>query len=64
MFDQTLSEMNLLKGIFYLKEQMKKIYKMIYFFNYKNTHLYIAAYKMFLDHKILGVGVRNFRNFL
>ncbi len=35
----------------------------IFIFTKTHTHHYITAYKMFLDNKILGVGVKNFRNF-
>jgi O-antigen ligase len=35
----------------------------MYIFSKQHTHHYITAYKMFLDNKILGVGVKNFRNF-
>lgn len=35
----------------------------VYIFSKQHTHHYITAYKMYLDNKILGVGVKNFRNF-
>lgn len=35
----------------------------IYIFSKQHTHHYISAYKMFLDNKLFGVGVKNFRNF-
>ena len=35
----------------------------IYIFSKDHTHHYITAYRMFLDNKFLGVGVKNFRNF-
>ena len=35
----------------------------IYIFSMQHTHHYITAYRMFLDNKILGVGVKNFRHF-
>jgi len=35
----------------------------IYIFSKQHTHHYISAYKMYLDNKIFGVGVKNFRNF-
>lgn len=35
----------------------------IIIFSEKHTEHYISAYKMFLDNKVLGVGVKNFRNF-
>ena len=56
VFDQTLEHMNLTK-----KEN--KIDNQIYIFSKQHTYHYISAYKMFLDNKILGVGVKNFRNF-
>ena len=33
----------------------------LYIFSKEHTHHYITAYRMFLDNKILGVGVKNFR---
>ena len=35
----------------------------IYIFSKQHTHHYITAYRMFLDNKILGVGIKNFRQF-
>ena len=35
----------------------------IYIFSKQHTHNYITAYRMFLDNKILGVGIKNFRKF-
>jgi O-antigen ligase len=35
----------------------------IYIFSKEHTHHYISALKIFLDNKVLGVGVKNFRNF-
>jgi O-antigen ligase len=35
----------------------------IYIFSKQHTHHFITAYRMFLDNKVLGVGVKNFRNF-
>ena len=35
--------------------------KGIYIFTKTHTHHYITAYRMYLDNKILGVGVKNFR---
>ena len=34
-----------------------------YIFSKQHTHHYITAYRMFLDNKVLGVGIKNFRNF-
>jgi O-antigen ligase len=55
IFDRTLSEMNLLDNT--TNEEG------IYIFTKSHTHNYISAYRMYLDNKILGVGVKNFRNF-
>lgn len=52
--DKTLSQMNLLNY-----DQSNQIY----IFSKQHTHHYITAYKMFLDNKAFGVGVKNFRNF-
>lgn len=54
--DQTLSQMNLIKD-----DENKT--KKLNLFTSRHTEHYISAYKMFLDNKILGVGVKNFRNF-
>jgi len=50
VFDQTISQMNLNS-------------KSVYIFSREHTHHYITALKIFLDNKVLGVGVKNFRNF-
>tara|TARA_Y100000389_G_scaffold205079_1_gene262788 strand:- start:110 stop:1369 length:1260 start_codon:yes stop_codon:yes gene_type:complete len=54
VFDRTLVEMNLNK---------EKTGDQIYIFTNTHHEIYLSAYKMFLDNKILGVGVKNFRNF-
>lgn len=36
--------------------------KKIYIFTKTHHEIYTSAYKMFLDNKILGVGIKNFRN--
>ena len=56
VFNQTLDQMNLLNAN---KNNQEKIY----IFSREHTHHYITAYRMFLDHKTLGVGVKNFRKF-
>ncbi len=56
IIDHTLNQMN-----YNYKE--KKKYEGIYIFSMQHTHHYLSAYRMFLDNKILGVGVKNFRNF-
>jgi len=56
VFNQTLNQMNLLNANKLNQEK-------IYIFSREHTHHYITAYRMFLDHKTLGVGVKNFRKF-
>jgi len=55
VFDQTLDQMNLVKN-----DEKKQ---QVYIFTQHHHEIYIAAYKIFLDNKILGVGVKNFRKF-
>ena len=57
VFDQTIKQMNLFKAT------DKPIIDGLYIFSKEHTHHYITAYKMYLDNKILGVGVKNFRKF-
>ena len=54
VFNQTMDQMNLFNS-----EKKEEIY----IFSKQHTHHYITAYRMFLDNKIFGVGVKNFRNF-
>jgi O-antigen ligase len=54
VIDKTLSQMNLFNN-----DQNDQIY----IFSKQHTHHYITAYKMFIDNKAFGVGVKNFRNF-
>ena len=65
IIDHTLNQMNLVnlvnKDAKDNKEKNK--YEGIYIFSMQHTHHYLSAYRMFLDNKILGVGVKNFRNF-
>ena len=56
VFDQTLKQMNLSKI-----DKTDDIE--IYIFSKEHTHHYITAYRMYLDNKIFGVGVKNFRKF-
>ena len=56
VFDQTLNQMNLVN-------KDKRMKRSIYIFTKQHTHHYITAYRMFLDNKILGVGIKNFRHF-
>ena len=56
VFDTTLSQMNIL-------DENKKEKEGLYIFSKEHTHHYITAYRMYLDNKVLGVGIKNFRNF-
>ena len=56
VFDQTLKQM---KGV----EERLPGEEGIFIFTKTHTHHYISAYKMYLDNKFLGVGVKNFRVF-
>ena len=58
MFDQTLKQMNII-----LDAEKPQNTTGLYIFSREHTHHYMTAYKMFLDNKILGVGVKNFRKF-
>jgi len=48
--DKTISQMNITQDGFNV-------------FSRQHTHHYISGFRMFMDNKILGVGVKNFRNF-
>ena len=56
LFNETLREMN-------LSDEKKRKQDGIYIFTKTHTHHYLTAYRMFLDNKLLGVGVKNFRVF-
>lgn len=56
VFDKTLSQMNIVN-------QNEKQQENVYIFSKQHTHHYVTALRMFLDNKILGVGVKNFRYF-
>tara|TARA_B100001059_G_C17782081_1_gene554843 strand:+ start:268 stop:1551 length:1284 start_codon:yes stop_codon:yes gene_type:complete len=60
VFNLTLNQMNLSDN---KNDNNNKVQNEIYIFTKQHTSHYITAYKMFLDKKILGVGVKNFRNF-
>ena len=62
IIDHTLNQMNLINKDLRDNEGKKK-YEGIYIFSMQHTHHYLSAYRMFLDNKILGVGVKNFRRF-
>ena len=57
VINQTIAQMNL--------DSKSKVENEngIYIFSKEHTHHYISAFRMFLDNKVLGVGVKNFRNF-
>ena len=55
VIDLTFKQMNLL-------DENKRREEGIYIFSKQHTHHYITSYKMFLDNKVLGVGIKNFRN--
>jgi O-antigen ligase len=73
VFDKTLKQMNI--KVLSNKENTpiseKKLANSLkfkknegmYIFSRQHTYHYISAYRMFLDNKVLGVGVKNFRNF-
>ena len=56
VFDQTIKQM---RGV----EERLPNETEIFIFSRTHTHHYISALKMFLDNKVLGVGIKNFRNF-
>ena len=57
VIDQTFKQMNLFDS----KNENK--FENLYIFSEQHTHHYITAYRMYLDNKILGVGIKNFRKF-
>ena len=64
VFDVTIYQMNL--DVFFSKKNTDLDIEKddtINIFTIEHTHHYLSAYKMFLDNKIFGVGVKNFRNF-
>ncbi len=56
VFDQTIKQMNLFN-------KNETVQEGIYIFSKEHTHHYITAYRMYLDNKVLGVGIKNFRKF-
>ena len=56
VFNQTIKQMN-------LDDKKKREQEGLLIFSKQHTHHYITAYRMFLENKVLGVGVKNFRNF-
>jgi len=61
VFNQTLDQM--LPVSEEKEEKEEKERDEIYVFTKQHTHHYITAYRMFLDNKVMGVGIKNFRNF-
>ena len=53
VIDQTINQMNLV-------DKDKREEEGIYIFTKQHTHNYITAYRMFLDNKIFGVGIKKF----
>ncbi|WP_440634179.1 O-antigen ligase family protein [Candidatus Pelagibacter sp. HIMB1485] len=69
VIDRTLKEMNL-NSIFQdtnsstnKNQNQNQNQNQIYIFTKQHTTYYLTAYKMYLDNKFLGVGVKNYRNF-
>tara|TARA_Y100000816_G_scaffold292628_1_gene289291 strand:- start:1255 stop:2553 length:1299 start_codon:yes stop_codon:yes gene_type:complete len=58
VIDHTLIQMNLL-GDTNSNEDIEE--KQIFIFTKSHHQIYTAAYKMFMDNKIIGVGIKNFR---
>ena len=56
IIDHTLKQMNITKN-----EDNKD--QRIYIFTRQHTEQYISAYKMFLNNKIFGIGIKNFRHY-
>ena len=66
IFDQTLDQMNISLDQMNISqnedEDKDKEVNKIYIFSKEHTEHYISAYKIFLDNKFIGIGVKNFRN--
>ena len=56
VIDQTMKQMNVI-----VDQQNANKDDGIYIFSKEHTHHYITAYRMYIDNKLLGVGVKNFR---
>ena len=65
VIDYTIDQMNLTynKQSNLTSKNSNEQNKEIYIFSKEHTHHYITAYRIFLDNKIFGVGVKNFRFF-
>jgi len=58
--DRTFKDMNLFISNL-IGEDKDKDNKQTYIFSKSHQNIYFSAYKMFLENKVLGVGVKNFR---
>jgi O-antigen ligase len=67
VFNKTIGDMNLKRDNTDNtdNEDMKLMRddQVIYIFSKQHTHHYVTGYRIFMDNKFLGVGVKNFRNF-
>ena len=61
IIDKTINQMNITDASG--KINSSDIQDGFYIFSRQHTRHYISGLKMFMDNKILGVGVKNFRNF-
>ena len=55
IIDQTIKQSNI--------SNFNKNNENIYIFTKQHTHHYVSAYRIFLENKFFGVGVKNFRNY-
>ena len=62
MIDQTLFQMNLVTNKEMNLSSNTDNLKRKYIFSQQHQEIYTSAYKMFLDNKLLGIGVKNFRH--
>jgi len=62
VIDQTLFQMNLVTNIEMNLSSNTDNIKKKYIFSQQHQEIYTSAYKMFLDNKLLGIGVKNFRH--
>ena len=62
VIDRTLKQMNLVDDKMNLIDKKTREKNRLYIFSKEHTEIYKAAYKIFLDNKVLGAGVKNFRN--
>ena len=60
MIDLTIQQSNIQN---FKNDEVLKKRNEFYVFSKQHTHHYLSSYRMFLDYKLFGVGVKNFRNF-